>query len=233
MSYAAPVVEAIGLEKTYRGKIEVPVLKGVDLVIYPGEFVAIIGQSGSGKSTLLNLIGCLDRATGGSLRIAGMDVAAITDDELADLRADCLGFVFQFHYLLDEFTCKENVLLPLLIRRGQVTKEDEARAVALLERVGLGAQLEQTPDTMSGGQCQRCAIVRSLVNHPRVILADEPTGNLDSTSGAEVFRLLREMSRDTGVAVVMVTHDERLAAAADRIVSIQDGQIHEQARNRR
>jgi ABC-type lipoprotein export system ATPase subunit len=215
MPSAVPVVEALGLEKTYRGKIEVPVLKGVDLVIYPGEFVAIIGQSGSGKSTLLNLIGCL------------------TDDELADLRADCLGFVFQFHYLLDEFTCKENVLLPLLIRHGQITKEDEARAVALLERVGLGAQLEQTPDTMSGGQCQRCAIVRSLMNRPRVILADEPTGNLDSTSGAEVFRLLREMSRDTGVAVVMVTHDERLAAAADRIVSIQDGQINEQARNRR
>jgi ABC-type lipoprotein export system ATPase subunit len=221
------VVEARGLEKTYTGKVTVPVLLGVDMTVRAGEFIAVIGQSGSGKSTLLNLIGCLDRATGGTLRIDGRDVSTLSDDELADLRSASLGFIFQAHYLLDEFTCLENVLLPILIRNGRLTADERERAVALLRRVGLGGQMRQTPDTMSGGECQRTAIVRALANQPHLLLADEPTGNLDSRAGAEVFALLREMSREMGVAVIMVTHDDRLAKAADRILLIEDGMIGE------
>jgi ABC-type lipoprotein export system ATPase subunit len=221
------VVEARDLRKTYFGKIVVPVLHGIDLMVREGEFVAIMGQSGSGKSTLLNLLGCLDRATGGELEIDGQDVAALDDDALARLRSETIGFVFQFHFLLDEFTCLENALMPIMIRHGAPTPAERDRVTGLLCRVGLGGQLHQTPDTMSGGQNQRCAIVRALANEPRLALADEPTGNLDSHSSAEVFRLLREMNRETGIAVIMVTHDDRLARAADRILLIEDGRIHE------
>jgi ABC-type lipoprotein export system ATPase subunit len=224
-----PVVETIGLRKTYFGKVDVPVLHGIDMRVEPGEFVAIMGQSGSGKSTLLNILGALDRPTGGMVRINGVDVATLDDDGLAELRSDTIGFVFQAHYLLDEFTCLENVLMPITIRHGAATREERARVVGLLRRVDLGAQLHQTPDTMSGGQNQRCAIVRALANEPRLVLADEPTGNLDSHSGQEVFSLFREMTRERGVAVIMVTHDDRLARAADRILMIEDGLIHEVA----
>ncbi len=221
------VVETRGLRKTYFGKVEVPVLHGIDMEVRAGEFVAVIGQSGSGKSTLLNILGCLDRPTAGTVCIDGEDVATLDDDALAELRSDRIGFVFQFHYLLDEFTCLENALMPITIRRGAATDAERARVTALLERVGLGGQLHKTPDTMSGGQNQRCALVRALSNRPRLLLADEPTGNLDSRSGQEVFALLREMGRETGVAVVMVTHDDRLARAADRIVLIEDGRMRE------
>lgn len=221
------VVEARDLRKTYFGKVDVPVLHGIDLEIPHGEFVAVIGQSGSGKSTLLNLLGCLDRATGGTLRIDGRDVTSLDDSELAELRSGYIGFIFQFHYLLDEFTCLENALMPTLIRRGSVPRENKEHVVGLLERVGLGHRLHQTPDTLSGGEKQRCAIVRALANRPTLLLADEPTGNLDSRSGREVFLLFREMARETGVAVVMVTHDDRLARAAQRILLIEDGKTHE------
>ena len=220
-------MEACDLCKTYFGKVDVPVLHGIDLEIPHGEFVAVIGQSGSGKSTLLNLLGCLDRATSGILRIDGRDVAALSDTELAEVRSGFVGFIFQFHFLLEEFTCLENALMPALIRHGTVPQEDRRRVTALLERVGLGHRLHKTPDTLSGGEKQRCAIVRALSNQPNLLLADEPTGNLDSHSGREVFKLFREMAKETGVAVVMVTHDDRLARAADRIMLIKDGRMRE------
>lgn len=221
------VVETRELRKTYFGKVDVPVLFGIDLKIYSGEFVAVIGQSGSGKSTLLNILGGLDTPTSGTVLINGADISRLTDDELARVRSDEVGFIFQFHYLLDEFTCLENVLMPLTIRDGDVREEDRDRIIALLERVGLGARLNNHPDEMSGGENQRCAVVRALANAPRIILADEPTGNLDRQSGEEVFEMMREMNRTSGVAFVMITHDDRLAQAADRILLIEDGLTHE------
>jgi lipoprotein-releasing system ATP-binding protein len=221
------VIETQGLRKTYFGKVAVPVLHGIDLCIRAGEFVAIMGQSGSGKSTLLNILGALDVPSGGTVLINGMDIGMLDDDALADLRSAGIGFIFQFHHLLDEYTCLENTLLPLIIRDGSVTEAERARVVRLLERVGLGHRLGNHPDAMSGGENQRCAIVRALANAPRIVLADEPTGNLDSRSGQEVFALMREMNRDTGVAFVMVTHDDRLAQAADRILLIEDGRLRE------
>lgn len=221
------VVETRGLRKTYFGKVDVPVLFGIDMVIRPAEFVAIMGQSGSGKSTLLNILGALDVPTGGTVLINGVDISTLDEDGLADLRSLSVGFIFQAHYLLDEFTCLENVLMPTIIREGVATPEQIERMRGLLERVGLGDQIDKHPDEMSGGQNQRTAVVRALANSPRVVLADEPTGNLDSRSGAEVFRLMRDMNRETGAAFVMVTHDDRLAQAADRILVIEDGLIHE------
>jgi ABC-type lipoprotein export system ATPase subunit len=224
------VVETRDLRKTYGGKVPVPVLHGVDLEVRAGEFVAIIGQSGSGKTTLLNLLGALDTPTGGTVVINGVDLATLDEDGLADVRSNEIGFVFQYHYLLDEFSCLENVLMPILIRHGTVTEAQRARVVGLLRRVGLEGELHKRPGEMSGGQNQRCAIVRALANEPRIILADEPTGNLDSRAGEEVFALMREMSREHGVAFVMITHDDRLAHVADRILLIEDGRTRELAK---
>jgi lipoprotein-releasing system ATP-binding protein len=221
------VIATHGLKKTYFGKVETPVLHGIDIKIYAGEFVAIIGQSGSGKSTLLNILGALDVPTEGQVLIDGVDIATLSEDGLAALRNRVVGFVFQFHYLLDELSCLENALTPITIGKGEAGKEEVARVIALLERVGLGVQLHKRPDTMSGGQNQRCAIIRALANQPKIVLADEPTGNLDSRSGNEVFNIMREMNRENGVAFVMVTHDDRLAQAADRILMIEDGWVHE------
>jgi ABC-type lipoprotein export system ATPase subunit len=230
--WPAPVViETRDLRKTYAGKVPVPVLHGVDLEVRAGEFVAIIGQSGSGKTTLLNLLGALDTPTGGTVMINGVDLATLDEDGLADFRSDEIGFVFQYHYLLDEFSCLENVLMPIVIRHGGVTEAQRARVVGLLRRVGLEAELHKRPGEMSGGQNQRCAIVRALANAPRIILADEPTGNLDSRAGEEVFALMREMSREHGVAFVMITHDDRLAHVADRILLIEDGRLRELAKS--
>lgn len=221
------VVETRELRKTYFGKVTVPVLHGIDLRIFAGEFVAIIGQSGSGKSTLLNILGALDVPTSGTVLINGVDISTLDDDALADLRSEEVGFIFQFHHLLDEYTCLENVLLPLIIRQGSVGDAERDRVIRLLERVGLGHRLDNHPDEMSGGENQRCAIVRALANAPRIVLADEPTGNLDSRSGQEVFALMRDMNREVDVAFVMVTHDDRLAQAADRILLIEDGRMRQ------
>ncbi len=223
---AAPgeaVIETIGLKKTYPGKVPTPVLFGIDLRVVAGEFISIIGQSGSGKSTLLNILGALDIPTGGVVKIDGVDISTLTEDGLAVLRSEVVGFVFQAHFLLEELTCLENAVLPILIRKGEATSEELEWIRSLLVRVGLGEKLDKYPDTMSGGENQRCAIVRALANRPRIVLADEPTGNLDSHSGEEVFRLMRQMSSEVGIAFVMVTHDERLAHAADRILMIEDG----------
>jgi ABC-type lipoprotein export system ATPase subunit len=220
-------VETRDLRKTYYGKVDVPVLHGLNMCVAPGEFVAIMGQSGSGKSTLLNILGCLDRPTGGQVLIDGIDVNQVDDDVLAQVRSERIGFVFQFHYLLDAFTCLENAQMPISILHGAPTAEERDWVIGLLERVGLGDQLYKTPDSMSGGQNQRCAIVRALANRPHLVLADEPTGNLDSRSGQEVFTLMREMNRELGIAFIMVTHDDRLARAADRILFIEDGFMRE------
>jgi ABC-type lipoprotein export system ATPase subunit len=221
------VIETRGLRKTYFGKVDVPVLFGIDIEIRAEEFVAIIGQSGSGKTTLLNILGALDTVTGGTVLINGVDISKLDEDELAALRSNEVGFIFQFHYLLDEFTCLENALMPLTIHHGEASEEERERVIGLLKRVGLGDQINKHPDEMSGGQNQRCAIVRALANAPKIILTDEPTGNLDTRSGNEVFSLMREMNRESGVAFVMITHDDRLAQAADRILLIEDGLIHE------
>jgi lipoprotein-releasing system ATP-binding protein len=201
------------------------VLRGLDFTIDSGQFVAILGQSGSGKSTLLNLLGALDTPTDGQLFLKGVETRGLNSDQLADLRSLSIGFVFQFHYLLEEFTCLENALMPILIRKGAASPADRQRMRELLIRVGLEEQLNKYPGTISGGQQQRVAVVRALANQPALVLADEPTGNLDSRSGQQVFDLMREILRAEEVSFVMVTHDERLAAAADRIMRIQDGQI--------
>lgn len=221
------VVETRGLEKTYFGKINVRVLHNINIRIRAREFVAVIGQSGSGKSTLLNILGALDVPTGGRVLINGVDISTLDEDKLAILRSDEVGFVFQAHYLLNEFTCLENVLMPITIRHGEPNNEQRRRVLRLLDRVGLSDQVNKHPEEMSGGQNQRCAIVRALANAPKIILANEPTGNLDSRSGAEVFALMREMNRESGVAFVMITHDDRLAEAADRILLIEDGEVFE------
>lgn len=221
------VIETKGLKKTYFGKVNVPVLFGLDIQIRAREFVAIVGQSGSGKSTLLNILGALDVPTEGIVKVNGVNIGNLDADGLATLRSDQVGFIFQAHYLLNEFTCLENVLMPITIRRGVASGEERQNVLNLLKRVGLESQINKYPDEMSGGQSQRCAIVRALANKPKIILADEPTGNLDSHSGAEVFELMREMNRESGVAFVMITHDDRLAQAADRILLIADGLIRE------
>lgn len=165
--------------------------------------------------------------TSGKVFVNSVDISTLDENELANLRSEEIGFIFQAHFLLNEFTCLENALMPITIRHGEADDEQTARVLQLLDRVGLGDQINKYPDEMSGGQNQRCAIVRSLANSPKIILADEPTGNLDSRSGEEVFKLMREMNRESGVAFVMITHDDRLAQQADRILLIEDGGILE------
>jgi lipoprotein-releasing system ATP-binding protein len=223
------VVETRGLHKAYFGRVTVPVLHGINLQIRAREFVALMGSSGSGKSTLLNLLGGLDIPTDGTVLINGVDIATLSEDELAILRNEEVGFVFQFHYLLDEFTCLENALMPIYVRYGNATEVQRARVVDLLRRVGLEDHLHKRPDEMSGGQNQRCALVRALANAPQLVLADEPTGNLDRHSGEEVLALMRELNREHGVAFVIITHDERVARAADRILLLTDGVLQELA----
>ena len=225
---AEPVIVVEALKKTYGGDRPVEVLHGLTFQVQAGEFVALLGQSGSGKSTLLNILGALDRPTEGSVWVAGTSLNDAKDDELSALRNTRIGFIFQFHYLLDEFTCFENALLPLAIRYGTPRREDRERVRRLLERVGLGHRLHNRPGQLSGGEQQRTAIIRALAANPRLVLADEPTGNLDSVNGREVFTLMREMNRETGVAFVMVSHDERLAREADRVLRIEDGLLREE-----
>lgn len=222
-----PAVETVNLRKTYFGAVPVQVLRGIDMHVGSGEFVCVLGQSGSGKSTLLNCLGALDRPTEGTVRIDGQDLSELDDDELARFRNRTVGFIFQFHYLQDEFTCLENALMPVSIAKGTPDDQDVERVQGLLERVGLGERLGNRPPQLSGGEQQRTAIVRALANQPRLVLADEPTGNLDSRSSAQVFSLMREINQETGVAFVMVTHDDRLASQGDRILRIEDGVIEE------
>lgn len=221
------LVVAKDLRKTYLAgtPLEVQVLKGISFSVNKGEFVAVIGQSGSGKSTLLNILGALDKPSGGQILIDGIDLSRQSSDELANFRNVKLGFVFQFHHLMNELSCLENALTPILIARGRATAAERVRIIALMQRVGLKDVIAKRANQISGGQQQRVAIVRALANNPALVLADEPTGNLDSNSTKEVFAMMREITLEQGVTFMMVTHDERLANQADRIFHIVDGKM--------
>jgi lipoprotein-releasing system ATP-binding protein len=219
------------LVKEYGDTVRTRALDGVDLEIEPSSFTALTGPSGSGKSTLLNLMGLLDRPTTGRLLVRGRDTTTLDDTERTRLRARFLGFIFQFHHLLPAFTALENVYLPLLADRGRPDPEMRERAAALLRDVGLEDRMNYRATNLSGGQQQRVAIARALVMDPPLLLADEPTGNLDTQSGHQVFRLLRRFNENRGTAVLIVTHDDRLAARCDRIVHLVDGRIDSDTRN--
>jgi putative ABC transport system ATP-binding protein len=217
-----PALDAAGLVKVFG--LDVRALDGVDLTIEHGEMVAIMGPSGSGKSTLLHILGALDTPTEGTVAMAGERYDGLDDDELTRLRRDRIGFVFQFFNLLPSLTAEENVLLPALIARRHDAPL-RRRAKELLERVGLADRAEHTPAELSGGQQQRVSIARALLLEPEIVLADEPTGNLDTRSGREILGILRRMSSDDGLTVVMVTHDPAAAAVADRVVFLRDGRV--------
>ena len=223
----APVLEAAGVRKSYGvgTETETEVLHGIDLALHDGEMIALTGPSGAGKSTFLNVMGLLERPTAGTIRIGGEEVGALDEAGLTRLRGRSIGFIFQFHHLMPAFTALENVMMPLLVDRGRPDEEMRARAAQLLDRVGLGALQGRRPAKLSGGQQQRVAVARALAMRPPLVLADEPTGNLDTSSADEVFALLRAFNRDFGTAFLVVTHDPRLARRCDRVLELVDGRL--------
>jgi lipoprotein-releasing system ATP-binding protein len=223
------VIRAEALGKTYsEGALHTPVFDGLDFVVHPGETVAILGASGAGKSTLLHLLGGLDTPTSGEVYVAGQKMSALSDAARGALRNHALGFVYQFHHLLPEFTALENVMLPVLLG-GSAMPEATARAKALLESVGLGPRLHHKPGELSGGERQRAAVARALVNNPACVLGDEPTGNLDEKTAAHVFGQMLELNRAQATSLVLVTHDRSLARRLDRVLELHEGRLRELA----
>ena len=222
------LLQVSNVSKRYQeGTVDTQVLHDVDLQVFKGEQLAIVGSSGSGKSTLLHIMGTLDRPTSGKVTMLGEDLYKLSSARQAKVRNENLGFIYQFHHLLPEFTALENVSMPALIQ-GKSRKQVEAKATALLERVGLGHRLKHTPAEMSGGERQRVAIARALINDPKLVLADEPTGNLDAKSGEAVYQLITELAAQLGTAFVVVTHDQKLAARMDRQLHMKDGRLVQQ-----
>ena len=220
------ILELKNINKIYGKEIKTQVLYDVNLSFDQGSFNSIIGQSGSGKSTLLNIMGTLDKPTEGTVIIDGKNASEMSVRQLAALRNDVIGFVFQFHYLLPEFTALENVLMPYEIKSGKPTREVIEKATDYMKLVGLEGVKNNLATRMYGGQQQRTAIARALINEPRIILADEPTGNLDSDSTETIYELMREINEKTGTTFIIITHDKKIAEKADRIIEIKDGRIH-------
>lgn len=220
------MIEVHELTKIYRlGTVDVPALQGVSFSIERGEVVAIMGQSGSGKSTLMNILGCLDLPTGGQYLLDGRNIAGLTEDELATIRNQKIGFIFQQFNLLPRITIRRNAELPLTYNGGKSEKEIHQRSGAILEAVGLGDRMNHRPTELSGGQQQRVAIARALINDPDLILADEPTGNLDSHTGADIMNLLLGLNKERGMTLILVTHDPNIAARSQRVIHLRDGLI--------